>query len=128
MVIVRLIGEGIVSSSSSVVHYQSSLSRTGSITNPSQTKWFATNGDARSVLGEMKEDRAAQRAFPADPGRFQDISGILDKALSSDATSTLFFVLGRALVRVSISGPNRQQLPPAYAEKAQPRASRPSRP
>ena len=85
---------------------------------------FETNGEARAVLAGIKEDQAAQGTSPTASGRFQDVSGVLNEARGGEATSTLFFVQGRALVRVSLSGPNRQQLLLDYAEKARSKASR----
>lgn len=40
------------------------------------------------LLAGITEDQAAQGAFPADPGRFQGISGMFDEARGGDATST----------------------------------------
>ena len=51
------------------------------------------------------------------------VSGVLVETRGGETVSTLIFVEGRALVRLTISGDTGQELLPAYAEKARIKAA-----
>ena len=79
---------------------------------------------ARTILGGIKVDRPAQDTTPVDARKFQDVSGVLTEIRGGQESLTLVFVEGRALVRITISGPGRRELLPLYAEKARLKVSR----
>lgn len=79
---------------------------------------------ARTILGGIKVDRPAQDAAPFDARKFQDVSGVLTEIRGGQESLTLVFVEGRALVRITISGPDRRELLPLFAEKARLKVSR----
>ena len=85
---------------------------------------FETQEAARSVLAGIKKDQLARSTSPMEPGSFQDVSRVLAEQRGGGESLTLFFVQGRALVRVTISGPNRRALLPDYAEKARAKAGK----
>lgn len=84
---------------------------------------FESKEAARSVLIGIKEDQSAQGIPPADIEKFEDVSGILSEVRDGQESLSIFFVQGRTLVRVTVSGPNRRALLPLYAEKAKAKIS-----
>ena len=85
---------------------------------------FETPEAALSILAGIKEGQIAQGIILEKMDNFRDVSGILSEVRGSQEMLTLFFVEGRALVRISLSGPERHVLLPIYAEKARAKASR----
>jgi hypothetical protein len=85
---------------------------------------FETQDAARSILAGIKKDQLARGTFPIEPGSFEDVSGVLVEDRGGSESLTLFFVEGRALVRVTLSGPNRRALLPVYAEAARAKAGK----
>ena len=67
---------------------------------------FESNEVAAKVLAEIKQDQLAQGVEARPENGFDDNSGIMAEALNGEEGSTLFFVDGAALVRVTLSGKN----------------------
>ena len=80
---------------------------------------FATGEQALSVLEGIKLDQETQgiKTTP-DTGQFQDSSGVLVETRGDKEILSLFFVEGRALVRVTLVGANAGVLLAKYAELA----------
>ena len=85
---------------------------------------FATPASALSVLAGIKQDQLAQGVLPSDTDQFQDSSGVLMEVRDGQESLTMFLVEGRALIRLTVSGPEAQSMLAAYAEKARSKASR----
>ena len=85
---------------------------------------FESQQEARSVLEGIKRDQLAQGIESTNTGKFQDSSGILSELRGGQESHTLFFVEGRALVRITISGPSSLDLLTQYADKAREKAGR----
>jgi hypothetical protein len=85
---------------------------------------FETQGAARSILAEIKKGQIARKTSPIESGKFEDASGVLAEDHGGDETLSLFFVEGRALVRVTLSGVDRRALLPVYAEEARAKAGK----
>ena len=86
---------------------------------------FATGEQALSVLEGIKRDQETQGITPApDTGQFQDSSGILVETRGDKEILSLFFVEGRALVRVTMAGANADALLDKYAELARSKVDR----
>ena len=85
---------------------------------------FHSQQEARSVLEGIKLDQLAQGIDSTNTGKFQDSSGILSELRGGQESHTLFFVEGRALVRITISGPSSLKLLTRYADKARKKAGR----
>ncbi len=88
---------------------------------------FATTASALSVLAGINQDQLAQGvippAVPSGPNQLQDTSGILTEVRDGQETLTMFLVEGRALIRLTVSGPGGQATLASYAEKARSKAS-----
>ena len=84
---------------------------------------FDSAESARNVLAGIKEDMAAL-GFEARPAAgFQEISGTDPTSnLEGEPASTLFFVEANVLVRLTVSGVERQSLIMELAEKARAKA------
>ena len=67
---------------------------------------FESNEVAAMVLAEIKQDQLAQGVDAHPKNGFDDNSGIMADSLRGEDASTLFFVKGRALVRITLSGEN----------------------
>ena len=52
------------------------------------------------------------------------VTGVLEEVRAGNVTSSLIFVQGRVLVRLTFSGTSGKELLPSYAEKARVKASR----
>ena len=61
---------------------------------------------ALNVLAEIKQDQLTQGVFSNPEKGFDDHSGIMYETLNGEDGSTLFFVEGRALVRIAVTGEN----------------------
>jgi hypothetical protein len=85
---------------------------------------FETQDAARSILAGIIMDQLARETFPIESDKFEDASGVLAEDHGGTETLTLFFVEGRALVRLTLSGPNRRALLPVYAEEARAKAGK----
>ncbi len=83
---------------------------------------FATAESALLALAGIKQDQLAQGILLPDPGEFQDISGILNEVRDGRQSQTLFFVEGRALVRLTTSGPGGIGRLPSFAANARGKA------
>ena len=84
---------------------------------------FQTAPSALAVLASIKQDQSSQGVPLSDLGQFQDVSGIITELRGGEEFLTLFFIEGRALVRLTISGPERQTMLPIIAEQARDKAS-----
>ena len=67
---------------------------------------FESNEVATKVLAEIKQDQLAQGVDAHPKNGFDDNSGIMAEGLNGEDGSTVFFVEGAALVRVTLSGRN----------------------
>lgn len=93
---------------------------------------FTTPASALSVLAGIKQDQLAQGVIPppvpstgsSGTDQFQDTSGILTEVRDGQESLTLFLVEGRALIRLTVSGPAGESMLAALAEKARSKASR----
>ena len=85
---------------------------------------FATSASALSVLAGIKQDQLAQRVTPSGEDQIQDSSGVLIEVRDGQERLTMFMVEGRALIRLTVSGPGAQSMLADYAEKARSKASR----
>ena len=64
---------------------------------------------ALSILDRIKQDQTAQGVTAQPVEGFDDISGVISDQLHGDEASTLFFVQGRALVRITLTGAGRAE-------------------
>jgi len=85
---------------------------------------FESEDTARAVLAEIKRGQLARSTYPIEQGNFKDVAEVLIEDHGGDETLTLIFVEGRALVRVTLSGPDRRSLLPVYAEEARLKAGK----
>lgn len=71
---------------------------------------FATPASALTMLAGIKQDQLAQNVSPVGLEQFHEASGILIEARAGQERRSIFFIEGRTLVRLTISGPsaNRQ--------------------
>ena len=68
---------------------------------------FESEELALSILSEIKQDQIAQGVTSQPVEGFEDNSGVLEEQLHGQDASTVFFVEGRALVRITLSGEGR---------------------
>ena len=86
---------------------------------------FETKDQALGILAGIKQDMAALGTKAAPVDGFQDISGIdANSSLDGEPASTLFFVEDRALVRLTVAGPDWQARIIELSETARDKASR----
>ena len=65
---------------------------------------FEDEDIALTILAGIKQDQISQGVTPEPMKGFEDNSGVLSEKLHGEDASTLFFVEGRALVRITLSG------------------------
>lgn len=65
---------------------------------------FETNELATTILAGIKQDQLAQGVASVPAEGFHDNSGVMEEQLYGEEASTVFFVEGRALVRITVSG------------------------
>ena len=70
---------------------------------------FEAENLARTILSGIKQDQIAQGVTPLPVEGFEDNTGVIDDHLRGDDASTLFFVQGRALVRITLTGAGRTE-------------------
>ena len=70
---------------------------------------FETENLARTILSGIKQDQLTQGVTHDPMEGFQDNTGVIDDHLGEDDASTLFFVQGRALVRITLTGSRRTE-------------------
>ncbi len=68
---------------------------------------FETENIARTILSGIKQDQLTQGVTSHPVEGFQDNTGVIDDQLKGEDASTLFFVQGRALVRITLTGNGR---------------------
>ncbi len=68
---------------------------------------FETENIARTILSGIKQDQVTQGVTSQPVEGFQDNTGVIDDHLKGEDASTLFFVQGRALVRITLTGNGR---------------------
>ena len=73
---------------------------------------------ALTILAGIKQDQITQGLTPKAMGGFEDNSGVLSEKLHGEDASTLFFVEGRALVRITLSGDGQADNVWAFARLA----------
>ena len=61
---------------------------------------------ALAILAGIHQDHATLGIFSASVEGFDDNSGIIVEHLAGEQTSTVFFVEGRALVKITVKGDN----------------------
>ena len=70
---------------------------------------FESGHLALTILGEIKRDQTAQGVTAQPVDGFDDNSGVIGDQLHGDDAATLFFVQGRALVRITLTGDGRTE-------------------
>ena len=79
---------------------------------------FENEDIALAILAGIKQDQVA-RGVTAEPVvGFKDNSGVMSERLNGEDASTVFFVEGRALVRLTVSGNGREEMVWAFARLA----------
>jgi len=79
---------------------------------------FENEDIALTILAGIKQDQVA-RGVTAEPvAGFKDNSGVMSERLNGEDASTVFFVEGRALVRLTVSGNGREEMVWAFARLA----------
>jgi|TARA_B100000586_G_scaffold79611_1_gene56025 hypothetical protein len=77
------------------------------------------NGDiARSILAGIKQDQVAQGVTAEAVAGFEDNTGVMSEQLNGEDASTVFFVEGRALIRLTLSGEGGDEMVWAFARLA----------
>ena len=71
---------------------------------------FETENLARTLLSGIKLDQLAQGVTALPVEGFEDNTGVIDDHLRGDDASTLFFIQGRALVRITLTGTGRTEM------------------
>ena len=79
---------------------------------------FGAENLARASLSGIKQDQISQGVTPLPVEGFEDNTGIIDDHLRGHDASTLFFVQGRALVRITLTGTGRTEMLWEIAELA----------
>lgn len=70
---------------------------------------FETENLAQSILSGIKQDQISQGTTAQPVQGFEDNSGVIEDQLHADEASTVFFIQGRALVRITLTGPKHQE-------------------
>lgn len=65
---------------------------------------------AMTLLSGIKEDQISQGVTATPVEGFKDNTGVLEDQLSGEDASTVFFVEGRALVRITVTGSARDRV------------------
>ncbi len=79
---------------------------------------FENEDIALSILAGIKQDQIAQGVTAEPVKGFKDNSGVMSEQLHGDEASTVFFVEGRALVRLTLSGGGGDEMVWAFARLA----------
>lgn len=79
---------------------------------------FQTEDQARNVLGAIKGDQILEGVTHLPVAGFEDNTGIMEDHLGESDALTLFFVQGRALVRITLAGEDRAEKVWEIAAKA----------
>ena len=70
---------------------------------------FESEDLALNIIESIKGDQILQGITAQPVDGFDDNTGVLDDQLNGDDASTLFFVQGRALVRITLTGEGRAE-------------------
>ena len=70
---------------------------------------FESDELALNILSEIKQDQIARGVTSQPVEGFDDNSGVLEEKLHGEDASTVFFVEGQALVRITLSGEARAE-------------------
>lgn len=70
---------------------------------------FEAENLARTLLSGIKRDQIAQGVTSTPIQGFEDNTGVLPDHLDGEDASTVFFVEGRALVRITLTGAGRAE-------------------
>ena len=65
---------------------------------------FENRDSALEILTSIKRDQTAQGVASVPVGGFEDNSGVMIERSENSRNSTVFFVEGRALVKITVSG------------------------
>ena len=65
---------------------------------------------ALTILSGIKQDQISQGVTATPVDGFEDNTGVLEDRLSGEDASTVFFVEGRALVRITVTGSGRERV------------------
>ena len=65
---------------------------------------FEAENLARTTLSGIKQDQISEGVTPQPMPGFEDNTGVMDDQLGGDDASTLFFIHGRALIRITLTG------------------------
>ena len=79
---------------------------------------FENEDIALTILAGIKQDQVARGVTAAPVEGFKDNSGVMSEQLNGEDASTVFFVEGRALVRLTLSGDARHEMVWAFARLA----------
>ncbi len=79
---------------------------------------FESGDIALTILAGIKQDQVAQGVTSEPVAGFEDNSGVLSEQLHGEDASTVFFVEGRALVRLTVSGDGGDEMIWAFARLA----------
>ena len=79
---------------------------------------FENEDIARSILAGIKQDQIAQGVTAEPVAGFEDNSGVMSEQLHGEDASTVFFVEGRALVRLTLSRDGGEEMVWAFARLA----------
>jgi hypothetical protein len=79
---------------------------------------FENEDIALSILAGIKQDQVAQGVESEPVAGFEDNSGVMSEQLHGEDASTVFFVEGRALVRLTVSGDGGNEMIWAVARLA----------
>ena len=79
---------------------------------------FENEDIARSILAGIKQDQIAQGVTAEAVAGFEDNTGVMSEQLNGEDASTVFFVEGRALIRLTLSGEGGDEMVWAFARLA----------
>ncbi len=79
---------------------------------------FENRDIALTILAGIKQDQIVQGVTAEPVAGFEDNSGVMSEQLHGDDASTVFFVEGRALVRLTLSGVGGDRMIWAFARLA----------
>ena len=69
-------------------------------------------------MASIKQDQIAQGVTAEAVAGFEDNTGVMSEQLNGEDASTVFFVEGRALVRLTLSGEGGDEMVWAFARLA----------
>ncbi len=79
---------------------------------------FENEDIARAILAGIKQDQTAQGVTAEAVAGFEFNTGVMNEQLNGEDASTVFFVEGRALIRLTLSGEGGDEMVWAFARLA----------